>query len=138
MKFSFREPQTQCNRYFIFLGASHIRNDSTRDYEGLNMNDRVNTTNASSVYTTIARNCNKNSGRDIVDSTVWRLRAIGCSSLEKKDTLFSKLYSFSTKRNKNVLIVRIYIVYLCGGTMAGKYTEELKCIQQLFWKTYGI
>ena len=46
-----------------FLGTSQVNNDSTHEYEGLNIDDRVNTTNAEGVYTLIGKNSNKTSGK---------------------------------------------------------------------------
>ena len=58
-----------------FLGTSQVNNHSTHEYEGLNIDDRVNTTNAEGVYTLIGKNSNKTSGILIVN-IFWCQRSI--------------------------------------------------------------
>ena len=53
-----------------FLGTFQVKNDSTMEYEGLNMDDRVNTTHAVGVYAVIGRNVIEYNGSHIIDITV--------------------------------------------------------------------
>ena len=47
-----------------------MKDDSTKEYEGLNMDDRVNTTHAVGVYAVIGRNAIEYAGSYIIDITV--------------------------------------------------------------------
>ena len=46
-----------------FLGKPPVKNESTQEYEGLNVENRVDTTNAADVYTDIQSQSIQNTGR---------------------------------------------------------------------------
>ena len=58
------------------IGSSH-------EYEGLNMDDREETTNASGVCTVIQRNSNETTGKQISYIIALTLRATGFSPFHK-------------------------------------------------------
>ena len=60
------------NTLHCYAGKSEVKKCSSHEYEGLNMVDRVETANATGVYTKIQRNSNEIAGKQISYTLLFR------------------------------------------------------------------
>ena len=79
-----------------------MKKGSSHEYEGINMDDQEETTNALGVYTVIGRNPNETAGKQIGYIVVLTLKATGCSSAEKDSNVGLQKYSLSQRYIPNI------------------------------------
>ena len=72
------------NILHYYAGKPEVKKCSSHEYEGLNMDDREETANATGVYTKIQRNSKETAGKQISFIIELTLRATECSSSEKQ------------------------------------------------------
>ena len=71
-------------KLFQFLGKLLVKKDSSEEYEGLNMDGRVEPTNAAGVYSDLRRNSKEPTGIQIVAIISLSKWAVGCSLIENE------------------------------------------------------